>query len=227
MFLFGDPTPTIIYRRTNTAMRHTLFGISAIVLVFIGIFIGGILGQLQLEKNEVVIEQLTLPAPTQQRRMTETETTNRAPHFNWEPNNDINKEKLCLALNVYFEAKSEPLKGKIAVALTPIARARADEFPDTVCEVIWQKRKHPKTGKWVAQFTWTLDGKPDTPVNKKEWQHAQNIANAVFSEGSNGWHIVDFTNGATHYHADYVAPWWKNKLPYFTRVGTHLFYGSK
>lgn len=230
MSILDQPQPVVVYRRCTNEQRMTLFGLAASILFVAGMFFGTFLttaGQMEIEtSNEVVSETLALPAHTEQ-KITVAETKDETPDYDWTPDVNLEKEELCLALNIYFEAKSEPIKGKMAVALTPISRAKVDEFPDTICNVVWQKRRHPRTGKWVAQFTWTLDGKPDEPRNQRQWTEAQNMASAIFSEGSNGWHIVDFTNGATHYHANYVDPWWRNKLPYLTKVGAHLFYGSE
>lgn len=98
----------------------------------------------------------------------------------WNPE-DYDKEIECLAQNIYFEAKSESLKGQIAVGLVTINRVLSEKYPNTICEVVWQKRKHPKTGKWVAQFSWTWDGKHDNPRNKEAYEQIELLASAMLA----------------------------------------------
>lgn len=140
----------------------------------------------------------------------------------WDPK-DFDAEVQCLAKNIYFEAKSESREGQVAVGLVTINRVLSEKYPDTICDVVWQKGKHPTTGKWVAQFSWTWDGKEDKPVNKKAWAEAQRIAEAMLAERSL-FNFADFTEGATHYHADYVSPYWRNSFTPVLTVDTHLFY---
>lgn len=136
---------------------------------------------------------------------------------------DWNKERECLAKNIYFEARDQSQKGQIAVALVTVNRTLSKKYPNTICGVVWQKKRSKKTGKYVAQFSWTLDGKKDDPMNKELWESAQVLASAMIDEGMITL-FADFTQGATHYHADYVAPSWRKA---FTRVlveGNHIFY---
>mgnify|MGYP003316608280 CR=1 FL=1 len=74
---------------------------------------------------------------------------------------------MCLALNVYFEARSENMASQIAVSLVVMNRVEDHRFPNTVCEVV----KQGLTYKWKpslpiknrCQFSWYCDGKPDKP----------------------------------------------------------------
>ena len=36
--------------------------------------------------------------------------------------------------------------------------------------------------------------------------------------------LLDITDGATHYHADYVSPAWKKSKTKTTEIGDHIFY---
>lgn len=126
-----------------------------------------------------------------------------------------------MAKNIYFEAENQSLRGKLAVGLVTLNRVVSKRFRNTICEVVWRKRRHPDTGKWVAQFSWTLDGKSDTPLNQKVWDEAMLLASALLSTESG---IEDFTMGATHYHADYVNPWWSQFLRQIMVIETHIFY---
>ncbi len=128
----------------------------------------------------------------------------------------------CLALNLYFEARSEDASGKYAVGHVVLNRVDSPLYPDTVCSVVWEKRYSRRAG-WVAMFSWTLDGKSDRPQEAVAWNEAVRIANALWN--------VDRPYGlrgpvglSTHYHADYVAPRWAAQLTKVAEVGQHIFY---
>ena len=123
------------------------------------------------------------------------------------------KELKCLADNIYFESLIEPVAGQIAVANVTMNRVASKHFPNTVCEVVWQKK----------QFSWTHDGKSDVPSEKVLWFEVYNIAEKVY----NG-EISDITEGSTFYHADYVNPSWANKMDRkVVKIGRHIFYWNK
>ena len=121
----------------------------------------------------------------------------------------------CLALNVYFEARSEPIAAQFAVAQVTINRVVSDKYPDTVCDVVWQKK----------QFSWTHDGKSDKPKEKKAWERAQWVASAVLNDDDNSLSIV--SPDTVHYHADYVRPYWVSHCEFVTKIGRHIFYRRK
>jgi hypothetical protein len=115
----------------------------------------------------------------------------------------------CLALNVYHEARGEPEAGKFAVAVVTLNRVRSSRFPHTVCRVVWQR----------GQFSWTHDGKPDKPYNPQAWSLALWIAKIVSS-----YDTFSPADRATHFHAEYVLPYWARGRNPVGRVGRHLFY---
>ena len=55
----------------------------------------------------------------------------------------------CLAANLYFEARGESIKGQIAVAEVTLNRVKANQYPNSVCNVVFQRKKFT----WVAQET--------------------------------------------------------------------------
>lgn len=120
---------------------------------------------------------------------------------------------ICLAMNVYHEARSEPTLGQVAVAEVTMNRVESDRYPDNVCDVVWQRR----------QFSWTHDGKSDTPRDADAWAEAQRIAMMV--AGSRDVSFVDAE--MTHYHADYVSPYWAESYEQVAVVGAHIFYKQK
>jgi spore germination cell wall hydrolase CwlJ-like protein len=133
------------------------------------------------------------------------------------------EQRLCLAKNLYFESRSETVDGMIAVALVTLNRVASVKYPNTICEVVWQRGK-TKSGKLVAQFSWTLDGKSDTPRERLAWKVSLLIAVTVLMEYNDS--DYDFTDGAMWYHADYVSPWWSKKMDRTLTLGRHLFYAK-
>jgi len=118
----------------------------------------------------------------------------------------------CMACAVYYESKSEPLAGKMAVAFTTINRTRSREFPDTVCEVIWQR----------GQYPWTNQSRL-IPSNPIQWWDSLKVAKTIIDLSERiDYPEWDFTGNSTFFHAVYVNPRWG-----FTRtirVGDHIFY---
>lgn len=146
-------------------------------------------------------------------------------------------ELYCLAKNIYFEAKSEPIAGQYAVADVVLNRVKDSRFPNTICEVVyegpvresWQTKKqtdlddaeriyHPIRDR--CQFSWWCDGKSDNMKDGDAWRKAQEIAYRLV----NDYKHRGLTEGATHYHATYVNPKWAPTLDLVGRIGTHIFY---
>ena len=128
----------------------------------------------------------------------------------------------CLALNVYFEARNEPVEGKVAVAQVVMNRKADPRFPDTICGVVYQGQKRKRDFfpiKNKCQFSWYCDGKSDRPKNQKSFHNSALIASRVISGK-----IPDITNGATHYHADYIYPDWAPSKIKTGKIGRHIFY---
>jgi spore germination cell wall hydrolase CwlJ-like protein len=132
---------------------------------------------------------------------------------------DPRDEISCLALNIYFEARGESDKGKLAVSHVVMNRVLSDRFPSTVCEVIQQGGE---IRRYRCQFSWWCDGLSDKPRSKQDWQRSSEIALAVY------WgQTSDPTGGALWYHADYVSPAWRNDFVQVKTIGRHIFYKEK
>lgn len=116
----------------------------------------------------------------------------------------------CMALALYFEARSEPVVAQIAVAEVILNRVEDTRFLDDVCSVVYQ----PK------QFSWTHDGKSDTPKDREAWHNVKDLAADVLANPQ----TMVLGHGADHYHADYVDPYWADTLTPVGRYGTHIFY---
>lgn len=126
-----------------------------------------------------------------------------------------NAQWRCLTEAIYFEARSEPIAGQVAVAEVILNRVDSDRYPDTICNVVNQG-----TGRLHAcQFSYTCDGIPEAVMEQDAWNLAGKIAR-LLQDGA----PRTLTADATHYHADYVDPYWAHVYPRTTKVGTHIFY---
>ena len=131
---------------------------------------------------------------------------------------------MCMAFNIYHEANNQSMLGQIAVGQVVMNRVEDSRFPDTVCEVVKQAVTYKGTDKPVlhkCQFSWYCDGKKDEPnYDSKSWSKALRYAVVVLG----GNITLDFTDGATHYHATYVRPAWAKTKTRTTRIDRHIFY---
>jgi hypothetical protein len=121
----------------------------------------------------------------------------------------------CLAAAEVYEA-GDDAAGEKAVAQVVLNRLRHPAFPKTVCGVVFQGAER-STG---CQFTFTCDGALDRwKPSHAAWDRARDIA----SKALDG--MVDKAVGyATHYHTDWVVPYWSASLDKIARVGAHLFF---
>jgi len=139
----------------------------------------------------------------------------------------VNSEELeCMSKNIYFEAAMESTAGKLAVAQVTMNRVRSTHYPNTVCKVITQGI-HYKNGfpvKDRCQFSWYCDGKLDEPqTTSSMWRASQEIAKYVLTTPD----LKDITDGATHYHADYISsPRWASPRRRTVEIDTHIFYNK-
>jgi N-acetylmuramoyl-L-alanine amidase len=124
----------------------------------------------------------------------------------------------CLAENIYFEARGEPLRGQYAVAEVTMNRLRSPLFPNTVCEVVHDTRWDTARKRLVAHFSWTAF-KLRLESGSPEWKLAMDIATAVY-DGDYQPLVPD----ALFYHATYVTPYWASSKRVVARIGNHIFY---
>ena len=97
------------------------------------------------------------------------EPATTAPDWIWKFKS-LEKEKICLAKNIYFEARGESKKGQIVVGLITINRVKSKRFPQSICENVYKKLYVKRIAKTVAQFSWTIDDISNRPKNKKVWK---------------------------------------------------------
>ncbi|WP_210244391.1 cell wall hydrolase [Bosea sp. AK1] len=126
------------------------------------------------------------------------------------------KEQRCLAEAVYFEARSESLLGQAAVAQVVLNRVKSGLYPSSVCGVVYQN-----SNRYLAcQFTFTCEGKSLRITEPASWRDAVRIAREVYD----GTTYLPDVGASTHYHANYVRPYWAKKLKKMDTIGQHVFY---
>ena len=124
-----------------------------------------------------------------------------------------NTELQCLAESIYFESSSQSLVGKYAVGFVVLNRVANPNYPKTVCGVVNQKIGN------TCMFSWTCDDHKKI-ANQVAWKQSQQIALKLLSRKRKD--LIDFTDGATHFHAASIDPKWKLKR--ITKIDDHLFY---
>ena len=138
-------------------------------------------------------------------------------------------ESFCLAQNVYFEARNQPLAGQMAVISVTVNRMNDKRFPNTICGVVYQGPHRPSWKdqtvmipvKNRCQFSWYCDGKSDRVHDMETFNRIFELTTGVV-DGS--YTIADITEGATHYHADYVEPSWAKTKTKTIEIEDHIFY---
>ena len=140
---------------------------------------------------------------------------------------EATKQHECLARNIYFEARNEPLAGQLAVAMVTLNRVNDKGFPNKICDVVYQglhwASGHPKRDR--CQFSWYCDGNSDEVRNQRAWQTVQKTANlAMLQYSSIKAEGLDYTEGARYYHTYEISPRWSKTFPKVGRIGDHIFY---
>ena len=129
---------------------------------------------------------------------------------------DLSRNLDCLALNIYHEARGEPLEGKIAVGQVVMNRVGDPDFPAQVCEVVQQGGQRPRDS---CQFSWWCDGHSDRPDDLKAWTDSKGLAEKILAGA-----LEDPTRGALWYHAEHVSPGWDMDMIRQGKIGRHVFY---
>ena len=119
------------------------------------------------------------------------------------------RELECLATGIYFEAKSEPLAGQLAVGQVIANRAQSGgRFPGTYCGVLFQR----------GQFSFVRGGRlPSVSHSSRQWQTAVAVAKIVDQDLKQS-----SVGNALFFHARYVSPSWHLKR--VAAIGNHVFY---
>ena len=134
----------------------------------------------------------------------------------YEISHEFNKQLLCMARNIYYEAGREPYEGKLAVAQVVNNRVNNSKFPKTICEVIYQKINNTYQFSWVGENV-------STQMNKYVWEESLMVAKKSMTQSN--IHELLAKSKAMYFHAVSVSPDWNLKR--VTKIGNHIFYASK
>ena len=121
----------------------------------------------------------------------------------------------CLASAAYYEAGNQDADGERAVAQVVLNRVRHPAFPASICGVVYEG----STRTTGCQFTFTCDGSLNRRPDADGWRRAMQIAEEALAGA-----VYAPVGWATHYHADYVVPYWASSMAKNAVVGAHLFY---
>ena len=128
----------------------------------------------------------------------------------------------CLALNIYFESRNQPIEGQIAVSQVVLERVKSEKYPNTVCEVVFQGPTYSWSVNYPikdrCQFSWYCAGLSDKPKDEIAWLNSLEVAEKVY------YGLTDTVKGATHYHSVKVDPWWAKYKVKVRQIGDHIFY---
>ena len=128
---------------------------------------------------------------------------------------DRERALTCLAQAVYYEAAGEGADGQRAVAQVVLNRMHHPGYPASICGVVYQGSERGSG----CQFTFTCNGALLHPPAPDLWARARKIA----QDALNG-KVFAPVGHATHYHADFVLPYWADSLDKTMQLGRHIFY---
>jgi len=138
------------------------------------------------------------------------------------------EERICLAKNVYYEARDQGLAAQIAVSLVVLNRVKNSRYPNNICDVIYQgptyswKPTFPVRHR--CQFSWYCDGKSDQPKEVGAWHQALEVVDSLLTTNPP---FIDIIEGATHYHSKDIVPHWAAHLTRIIKIEDHIFYRLK
>jgi len=124
----------------------------------------------------------------------------------------------CMAMNIYHEARGEPIAGQYAVAEVTLNRTRSHQFPSSVCQVVYQKHWSPQRKETVYAFSWAGQS-VSTNFNSAAWRQAVRIARTVLTGDR-----TPTLHGALYYHSINVKPDWARRHKRLAIIGRHIFY---
>ncbi|MBI0474965.1 cell wall hydrolase [Sphingomonas sp. MA1305] len=128
---------------------------------------------------------------------------------------DLARATDCLAAGVLYEAGDDAV-GERAVAQVVLNRLRHPAFPKTVCGVVFEGQER-RTG---CQFTFACDGALTRwSPGDAAWRRARAVAQMALSGA-----VYRPVGYATHYHTDWVVPYWQASLDKIVAVHSHLFF---
>lgn len=135
------------------------------------------------------------------------------------------KEVYCLGQAVYHESRGEPDQGQWAVASVILNRVESRQYPDTVCDVVFQNAHLPNR----CQFSFACDGRPDdgghgNRIDRQSWVKSHLLASIAYEKYLHGKRHEDGLTTALHFHTTSVEPQWASAYVAVATIGAHIFY---
>jgi len=138
------------------------------------------------------------------------------------------EDRLCLAQNIFFEARNQSVAGQVAVAWVTLNRMESPLYPNTICAVVKQANLDSSGNPIRNQchFSWYCDGKsdriPKNEIAQEAWAKAKLISEVVLLD----WARLKPSpvKDAIMYHANYTTPYWASQYTPVTRIDGHIFY---
>ena len=126
------------------------------------------------------------------------------------------REHRCLSEALYYEARSEGVRGEKAVAEVVFHRMIAGNYGHSICAEVYEGAGHK-----VCQFSFTCNGDMNRPREAAAWSEAEQLAAQILTGEVR---LANSTGGAINYHAISVKPYWAPTLERTARIGRHIFY---
>ncbi|TCQ08207.1 cell wall hydrolase [Sphingomonas sp. PP-CC-3A-396] len=222
--------------RGTTVLRATIVGISALAIIGPALVVANAPTIVHVSKRVKlppgrVVPQAEVPqvepvkfvdlTPDDARAFNATVPFSTAPNPAARPflfaggAEDLARATDCMAAGILYEAGDDTL-GERAVAQVVLNRLRHPAFPKTVCGVVFEGQDR-STG---CQFSFSCDGALTRwhPTDDA-WRRAREVAAAALNGA-----VFKQVGYATHYHTDWVVPYWQSSLDKITAVNTHLFF---
>lgn len=151
------------------------------------------------------------------------------------PTKRISKNELfCLAQNIYFEARGEGINGMTAVGAITLNRVHSPDFPNTICDVVFQTKK--VKGTLIPQMEWTVKNNKklprSTPIkNRAHYERiAAKIINGTYGTGyENVCDALFWVNPNKMERKERIKSWhakkyFSNKIKCSFKVNEHVFF---
>jgi spore germination cell wall hydrolase CwlJ-like protein len=132
---------------------------------------------------------------------------------------NTNSDIMCLAQNIYFEARGESYEGQVMVALTTMNRVKSanQRWSNSICDVVYQEND-----AGISQFSWVMD-KTFMDLSNVEDRQSFDQALQIATKVVNG-EVKDISGGANHYYnPNKASPKWASNMVLIGDYGNHKF----
>lgn len=172
---------------------------------------------------------LTLPANAVAEQLTPDLLAEYIQATNYAPTDErreiASQQAYCLGQAIYHEARGEPESGQWAVASVILNRVESRQYPNTVCDVVFQNAHMPNR----CQFSFACDGRPDdgghgNQIDRESWVRSHLMAQIAYRKYLQGKRHEDGLTTAMHFHTTSVSPGWASAYVAVATIGAHIFY---